>query len=493
MRYHNILWDWNGTLIDDAVTSLNCVNDMLTEMNKPLISLEQYYTYVETPIIGFYKHILSEDELDFPVISKSFHDSYNRRIKETFLSPDTENVLKILKENGAKQYIITATKEESARNLTKQYGVEEYFDGIFGADNTLAESKVERAIKFFGSNNIDHNDTIFIGDTLHDLETANALGVDCILVTFGHQGKEITENSGAVTVDTLKDALNIILDDRAVDFHTHSTCSDGTFTPTELINHAEQVGLSAIALTDHDSVNGIEEALKASENTNLEFIPGIEFSVTADTEIHIIGLFIDHKNEALLKTIEKTRSVRKNRMEEICKKLRDHGFDITYEEASQLAGGDFLGRAHIARLMLNKGYVSSVKEAFDKYIGLNKPCYAVKKEITPKDAITAIRNAGGLAFLAHLHQTKLNNERLFELLKELKGYGLNGIEGYYTEYTDENIIEFRTLAQKLGLFYSGGSDFHGSMKPQVNLKTGYGDLHIPYSTLSTLKRLKSKI
>ena len=180
-------------------------------------------------------------------------------------------------------------------------------------------------------------------------------------------------------------------------------------------------------------------------------------------------------------------------MEEICKKLRDHGFDITYEEASQLAGGDFLGRAHIARLMLNKGYVSSVKEAFDKYIGLNKPCYAVKKEITPKDAITAIRNAGGLAFLAHLHQTKLNNERLFELLKELKGYGLNGIEGYYTEYTDENIIEFRTLAQKLGLFYSGGSDFHGSMKPQVNLKTGYGDLHIPYSTLSTLKRLKSKI
>ncbi len=493
MRYHNILWDWNGTLIDDAVTSLNCVNDMLTEMNKPLISLEQYYTYVETPIIGFYKHILSEDELDFPVISKSFHDSYNRRIKETFLSPDTENVLEILKENGAKQYIITATKEESARNLTKQYGVEEYFDGIFGADNTLAESKVERAIKFFRSNNIDHKDTIFIGDTLHDLETANALGVDCILVTFGHQGKEITENSGAVTVDSLKDALNIILDDRAVDFHTHSTCSDGTFTPTELINYAEQVGLSAIALTDHDSVDGIEEALKASENTNLEFIPGIEFSVTADTEIHIIGLFIDHENEVLLKTIEKTRSVRKNRMEEICKKLRDHGFDITYEEASQLAGGDFLGRAHIARLMLNKGYVSSVKEAFDKYIGLNKPCYAVKKEITPKDAITAIRSAGGLAFLAHLHQTKLNNERLFELLKELKGYGLNGIEGYYTEYTEENIIEFRTLAQKLGLFYSGGSDFHGSMKPQVNLKTGYGDLHIPYSTLSTLKRLKSKI
>jgi predicted metal-dependent phosphoesterase TrpH len=260
-----------------------------------------------------------------------------------------------------------------------------------------------------------------------------------------------------------------------------------------LIKHAESVGLSAIALTDHDSVDGIEEALEASKNVNLEFIPGIEFSVTADTEIHIIGLFIDHKNETLLKTIEKTRSQRKNRMEEICKKLREHGFDITYEEAQKLAGGDFLGRAHIATLMMQKGYVETVKEAFDKYIGLNKPCYAVKKEITPEDAITAIRSAGGLAFLAHLHQTKFDNERLYTLLKELKDYGLNGIEGYYTEYTDENIIEFRTLAQKLGLFYSGGSDFHGSMKPKVNLKTGYGSLHIPYSTLTTLKRLKSKI
>ena len=493
MRYHNILWDWNGTLIDDAVTSLNCVNDMLSEMNKPLITLEQYYTYVETPIIGFYRHILTEDELDFPAISKSFHSSYNDRLNETFLAYGATKTLKTLKENGAKQYIITATKEESARKLAFQYGVGEYFDGIFGADNTLAESKVERALNFFNENNIDPRDTIFIGDTLHDLETANALGVDCILVTFGHQGKEIVENSGTVTADNLNDVLNIILDDRAVDFHTHSTCSDGTFTPTELIKHAKGVGLSAIALTDHDSVDGIEEAINASKTTDIEFIPGIEFSVTANTEIHIIGLFIDHKNEVLLNTIEKTRSQRKARMEEICKKLRDHSFDITYEEASKLAGGDFLGRAHIATLMMNKGYVETVKEAFDKYIGLNKPCYAVKKEITPKDAITAIRSAGGLAFLAHLHQTKFDNKELFELLKELKSYGLNGIEGYYTEYTNENITEFRTLAQKLGLFYSGGSDFHGSMKPTVNLKTGYGDLHIPYSILSTLKRLKQEI
>ncbi|MBE6752064.1 MAG: PHP domain-containing protein [Ruminococcaceae bacterium] len=492
MRYHNILWDWNGTLIDDAVTSLDCVNDMLTEMSKPLITLEQYYTYVETPIIGFYKHILTEDELDFPTISKSFHESYNKRLSTTNLADNALNVLKTLKNNGAKQYIITATKEESARNLTIKYGVNEYFDGIFGADNTLAESKVERALKFFNDNNINPSDTVFIGDTLHDLETANALGVDCILVTFGHQGKTIVENSGTVTADSLDEILSIILDERAVDFHTHSTFSDGTFTPTDLINHAVEVGLSAIALTDHDTVNGINEAIEASKDKNIEFIPGIEFSVADGTEIHIIGLFIDHENKTLLDVINKTRSQREARMKGVIEKLQNTGFDITYREAQELAGGDFVGRAHIAHILMDKGYVSTVKEAFDKYIGLNKPCYVEKKEITPKDAITAIRSAGGLAFLAHLHQTKFDFNQLDKLLGELKSYGLNGIEGYYTEYTDEHIKEFRTLAQKHNLFYSGGSDFHGSMKPTVKLKSGYSDLHIPYSIFTTLKRLKSK-
>ena len=336
MRYHNILWDWNGTLIDDAVTSLNCVNDMLTEMNKTLITLEQYYTYVETPIIGFYRHILTEEELDFSRISKSFHEAYNNRLSETELSSNALNVLQALKKNGAKQYIITATKEESARKLTIKYGVNEYFDGIFGADNTLAESKVERALKFFNENNINPADTVFIGDTLHDLETANALGVDCILVTFGHQGKTIVENSGTVTADSLDEVLNIILDERAVDFHTHSTFSDGTFTPTELINHAVKVGLSAIALTDHDTVNGIEEAIEASKNKAIEFIPGIEFSVADGTEIHIIGLFIDHKNKTLLDIIQKTRSQREVRMKGVIEKLQNLGFKITYEEAQKL-------------------------------------------------------------------------------------------------------------------------------------------------------------
>ena len=491
MRYHNILWDWNGTLIDDAVTSLNCVNDMLTEMDKPLITMEQYYTYVETPIIGFYRHILTEEELDFPSISKSFHSSYTNRLDETNLAADALEVLSRLKENGAKQYIITATKEESARKLTLDYNVNEYFDGIFGADNTLAESKVERALKFFISNNIDPDDTVFIGDTLHDLETANALGVDCILVTYGHQGKDIVENSGTVTASSLKEVFCIITDDRTVDFHTHSTFSDGTFTPTELLEHAKEVGLSAIALTDHDTVNGLNEAIEAAANTNIEFIPGIEFSVADGTEIHIIGLFIDPTDETLLSTINKTREQRSRRMNEVIKRLQKHGFDITYDDAQRLAGTDFVGRAHIAHALMQKGYVGSVKEAFDKYIGLNKPCYVEKKEITPRDAIHAIKSAGGLAYIAHLHQTKLDYAQLDELLGNLKSYGLDGIEAYYTEYTNEHIKQYRTLAQKHGLYYSGGSDFHGGMKPHVNLMTGSGNLRIPYSILSVMKRLKN--
>lgn len=493
MRYKNILWDWNGTLIDDAVTSLNCVNDMLIKMGKPTITLDEYYTYVETPIIGFYRHILTEDELDFPSISKDFHSSYNKYLPDTFLAKDALEVLKELKAKGAKQYIITATKEDAARSLTKQYGVSEYFDGIVGATDFNAESKVERALKFFNDNNISPLDTVFIGDTIHDLETANALGVDCILVTFGHQGEKIINNSGTTTADSLKAVLEIILDDRAVDFHTHSTFSDGTFTPTELINHALEVGLSAIALTDHDAVNGINEAINASKNKNIEFIPGIEFSVTANTEIHIIGLYIDPTNKILLDTINKTLSQRKGRMEETCQKLRNSGFYITYEEAEALSGGNFLGRAHIAELMVRKGYCDSKKEAFDKYIGLNKPCYVIKKEITPKDAITAIRSAGGVAFLAHLHQTKLDLDSLDALLGKLKGYGLNGIEAYYTEYEQQHIRDFRALALKHGLFYSGGSDFHGALKQNVALRYGYGELNIPYHILNNIKRLKSNL
>lgn len=492
MRYHYIFWDFNGTLIDDVRNALGCVNDLLERKNRPLITLSDYYNYVETPIIGFYRHILPPEEIDFNEISRAFHRDYAKRIDETHLAEGAYELMHSLKAAGAHQYIVTANIIDECVALTKRFGIYDCAEEILGASDALAESKIERAKKLFDSLNIDRNDALFIGDTLHDLETANALGIDCVLVEYGHQGKKLLREHNAFTVDSLKEVEKIIYDERTVDFHTHSTCSDGTLTPTELVKHAQESGLSAFALTDHDSVDGIKEAMQAAENCNIEFIPGIEFSAAEKTETHIIGLFIDPENETLLATIKKLKDNRRRRMEDICLKLSNLGFDITIEEALAVAGGTFVGRAHIAKLMMSKGYCRSVKECFDKYIGLGKPAYSEKNELTAAEAVKAIRAAGGIAFLAHLNQTGYDLNELEDLLSELKSVGLNGIEGYYPEYTAEHISQYRALAEKLSLALGGGSDYHAEMKPHIEIGVGTGNLKIPYFIFENLKAVHKK-
>ncbi|MBO5290265.1 MAG: HAD hydrolase-like protein [Clostridia bacterium] len=489
MRYSHIFWDFNGTIIDDVGNALQCVNDMLERKGRQPITLDDYYTYVETPIIGFYRHILPPDELDFQDISRQYHSDYARHINETGLAEGAYELLHKLKAMGVHQYIITANILSEAEELIEKFGISACFDKILGAENTLAESKIDRAKVFFKELNINRNDAILIGDTLHDLETANALGIDCVLVSYGHQGRRLLEEHNAFTVNSLKDVEKILFDNRIVDFHTHSTCSDGTLTPKELVNHAKKSGLSAFALTDHDSVDGIKEAKEEAERTGIEFIPGIEFSAAENTETHIIGLFINPENETLLKTIEKLKGSRKRRMEEICFKLRNLGMDITHDEALEIAGGNFVGRAHIAKLMVEKGYCETIKECFEKYIGLGKPAYAEKNELSAVEAVKAIRAAGGLAFLAHLNQTGYSLEQLEELLLKLKSAGLNGIEGYYPEYTAEQISDYRALAEKLSLCFSGGSDYHAAMKPHIQIGVGTGDLYIPYFVLQNMKNI----
>ncbi len=491
MRYHHIFWDFNGTIIDDVRNALGCVNDLLDRKNRPHITLEDYYNYVETPIIGFYKHILPPEELNFEEISRDYHIDYAKRINETKLSTGAYELMHSLKNNGAHQYIVTANIIDEATELIKKYGIDDCIDVIMGAENTLAESKTERALKLFNSLNINRNDAIFIGDTLHDLETANALGIDCVLVSFGHQGRRLLEEHNAYVVDSMAEIEKIIYDERIVDFHTHSTCSDGTLTPSQLVRHAHESGLSAFALTDHDSVDGIEEATAQAKKTNIEFVPGIEFSAAEKTETHIIGLFIDPKNQVLLNTIQKLKNSRRRRMEDICTKLQNLGFDITHDEALEIAGGNFVGRAHIAKLMVEKGYCKTIRECFDKYIGLNKPAYSEKNELTAKEAVIAIKAAGGLAFLAHLNQTGYNLTELEELLTELKAVGLTGIEGYYPEYTPEHITQYRKLAEKLNLAISGGSDYHADMKPLIKIGVGNGSLSIPYYVYENLKNIKN--
>ena len=489
MRYSHIFWDFNGTIFDDVGNALQCVNDMLERKGRQPITLDDYYTYVETPIIGFYRHILPPDELDFQDISRQYHSDYARHINETGLAEGAYELLHKLKAMGVHQYIITANILSEAEELIEKFGISACFDKILGAENTLAESKIDRAKAFFKELNINRNGAILIGDTLHDLETANALGIDCVLVSYGHQGRRLLEEHNAFTVNSLKDVEKILFDNRIVDFHTHSTCSDGTLTPKELVNHAKKSGLSAFALTDHDSVDGIKEAKEEAERIGIEFIPGIEFSAAENTETHIIGLFINPENETLLKTIEKLKGSRKRRMEEICFKLRNLGMDITHDEALEIAGGNFVGRAHIAKLMVEKGYCETIKECFEKYIGLGKPAYAEKNELSAVEAVKAIRATGGLAFLAHLNQTGYSLEQLEELLLKLKSAGLNGIEGYYPEYTAEQISDYRALAEKLSLCFSGGSDYHAAMKPHIQIGVGTGDLSIPYFVLQNMKNI----
>jgi predicted metal-dependent phosphoesterase TrpH len=263
-------------------------------------------------------------------------------------------------------------------------------------------------------------------------------------------------------------------------------------TPRELVRHAKEAGLSAIALSDHDSVSGVEEAVDEGNKIGIKVIPAVELSAVSDTETHILGYFIDIYNKKLLEKLEYAKQVRYEREVETCAKLNAAGFALTMEEAEALAESDILCRAHFAKLMVQKGYVGSVKEAFDKYLNNGKIAYSGKQALTDSEAVELINQAGGLAFCAHLHLTRKTLPELEQFLIRLKAIGLSGVEGYYTDYTPEMQREYQALASKLGLIISGGTDFHGAFKPHIAIGKGLGNLEIPYSVLENMKILHSE-
>ncbi len=273
-----------------------------------------------------------------------------------------------------------------------------------------------------------------------------------------------------------------------IDLHTHSLYSDGTMTPSEVVAAAKAAGLAAVALSDHDTVAGVKEAMAAGENLGVEVVPAIELSAKSETETHILGYFIDPDNTALLEKTKYIKEVRVLRQEQVCKNLQKLGFDVTMEEIRAIAGSDVLCRAHFAKIMVKKGYASSVKDAFDRYLGVGQPAYSDTQALTDTEAVRLIKDAGGLAFVAHLHQTKRPMDTLEAFLRRLKEVGLDGVEGYYTEYTPEMGREYRALAEKLGLLLSGGSDFHAENKPHISIGRGLGDLRVPYSLLTEMKK-----
>lgn len=281
---------------------------------------------------------------------------------------------------------------------------------------------------------------------------------------------------------------------KLIDLHTHSLHSDGAQTPTDVVKTAADAGLSAIALSDHDCIEGVQEAMDAGSRLGVEVIPAVELSAQSDTELHILGYFIDINNKRLQDTMKYALQVRDERQEETCRKLREQGFDITMEEArAEAHGNPVLCRAHFAQIMVRKGYAESVKDAFNRYLSVGCYAYSNRQALTGPEAVSVIREAGGIAVAAHLHLIKLPDDELREYLKSLIPYGLDGVEGYYTDYTPNMEVRYRAMAEELGLVISGGTDYHGANKPHIAIGKGKGNLEIPYSVLDGLRERHAAI
>jgi len=243
------------------------------------------------------------------------------------------------------------------------------------------------------------------------------------------------------------------------DLHLHTTASDGRLTPQELVQKAVELKLDVIAITDHDSVEGIPPALEAAKSfTQLMVIPGVEINTDVPKgEVHILGYFIDYRDPGLNRTLEELRNSRNERGKKMVARLAEIGINIDWGRVQELAGGGSIGRPHIAQAMLEQGCVSSLREAFTKYIGRNGPAYVERKKLTPIEAVKVVLDANGLPVLAH----PADIEKLEPFLLQLKKAGIVGIEIYYNGYNPKTIAQLKRFAQKLDLIACGGSDYHG--------------------------------
>lgn len=268
------------------------------------------------------------------------------------------------------------------------------------------------------------------------------------------------------------------------DLHLHTNYSDGTYTPGELVKKALDAGLSCISLTDHDTVSGIPEIISLSENTGLEIMPGIEISSEYNSkEVHVLGYLIDHTSSSLLHKLEALKENRIERIHRIIKKLNSLGIDLKAQNVFDISGGGIPGRLHVARALEYHGFVSSIHEAFNKYIGDNGPAYVLGFRFSPQEAIKFIRDNGGIPVLAHPYI--LDDEGLIVDFIKL---GIMGLEVYYPEHSQGEINFFLNLAKDYNLLVTGGSDCHGKAKPQVRI----GSMKIPYSLVEKLKEAKGR-
>jgi 3',5'-nucleoside bisphosphate phosphatase len=272
-----------------------------------------------------------------------------------------------------------------------------------------------------------------------------------------------------------------------IDLHTHSTASDGLYPPAELLRRAHDVGLKTIGLVDHDTTNGVDEALAAGKALGVEVVPGIEVNTDLPNkrgEAHMLGYFVEYERAEFQQKLQTLRDARERRGERMVERLRALGLDVTWERVRELAQGA-VGRPHVARALIEKGYATSVSDAFDKYLAPGRPGYVPRFKLSPEDAVRLIASARGVPALAHPAGIPELEERVLPSLVQV---GLQGLECYYGQYDEETVGRLLSLADRYGLAPTGGSDYHGpNMHP-----TPLGGRYVPESSLDRLRQIAER-
>ena len=278
-----------------------------------------------------------------------------------------------------------------------------------------------------------------------------------------------------------------------IDLHIHSTASDGTLSPSEILNMAQRLNLGAISITDHDTIDGTKQALAIGIPPPLKFLTGVEISAnpppsfSCPGSFHVLGYGFNIDDTQLNHTLVRLQEARKNRNPRIIELLNRMGFDLALAEIRKDSGECQLGRPHIAKQMVKKGFVQSVSEAFDSYLGTGQPAYVDKYRVGCNRAIEVILNAGGVPVLAHPVLLKIKEDDVLEkLIVCLREMGLKGIEAYYPEQPPDLTAHYSKIAERHGLLITGGTDFHGFIKPEIKMGSGYGNFSVPYELYEKL-------
>lgn len=273
-----------------------------------------------------------------------------------------------------------------------------------------------------------------------------------------------------------------------VDLHIHTNCSDGSFAPSEAVQYAVKMKLAAISITDHDSIDGIDEAISAASSTGLEIIPGIELSSavgdSSKSEMHILGYHINYKSDELRDTLNVFKKARLDRAHKIFNKLKENGIHLKDGSFMENIGNKAIGRLHFAKALIEEGFVGSIQEAFQRYLSPNKPAYVQKYAMSASEAVKLVRNAGGIPVMAHPYYPHYSDKNM---MQKLVDDGLMGIEAWHIKHTDNMAKKFLNLAQEFDLIVTGGSDCHGPYKNEPPIM---GKVKVPYCVIENLEKAK---